>query len=71
MRQCVGGVGQRGLKVGARQAGISLEQVSLGGPLAQFAQNQFHRNARAANNGFAQHDRWIDFNTFSHHTMII
>src|SRR5208282_271472 len=49
-------------------ARVGVQQVGLVGALAELAQQQLHRNARAADDRLAQHDMGIDFDAAERHT---
>jgi hypothetical protein len=64
VREGVGGITHCRVNVVAGQAGIRLEQIGLGGTLAQLAKQQFNGDARPANDGLAEHHvriDWIEF----------
>ncbi|HWW83054.1 MAG TPA: hypothetical protein VNZ26_05595 [Vicinamibacterales bacterium] len=50
----VGGIAHSRLDIFAPQFGVGIEETGLGGALAQFAQDQFDRDARSANHGLSE-----------------
>jgi hypothetical protein len=62
----VGCVPDRRLNVLPLETWVGVQQVGLGGSFSEFAEQQFDRDPRAANDGLAHHHLRIDLNTLSH-----
>jgi hypothetical protein len=62
----VGRVGQSGSNVLGGQPWIGIQEVLHRGTFRQFTQKKFHRDARTANHGLAQHHTRIDLYTRGH-----
>src|SRR5262249_13493347 len=58
-------IAHRSVDVIARELRVGIEQIGFSGTLAQFAQDELHRDPRAANNGFPQHHAGIHFDAIS------
>jgi hypothetical protein len=56
----VGRISESGADIFCGQARIAIEEISLGGTLAEFSQDQLDGDARAANDRLPHHDVGID-----------
>jgi len=67
MSDACGAVSHGSADVLDRQVRVVLKQIVLRSAFCELAQDQLHGDSRAANDGLAQHDRWIDFDALGGH----
>jgi hypothetical protein len=64
MSDSVSGVAHRRLNILTGEPRMCIQKVGLGSALAQFAQNQFHRDSGSPNDGLPHHHARIHFDAF-------
>jgi len=62
---CVGSVGNCGTNIFRGQSGIRVKQVGFGSALAEFAQQQLHRDSGPADDRFPEHNLGVHFDSIS------
>ncbi len=60
------GIIEAGANIGFGQPRIAVKDIRYTGAVRKFAQNELNRNARVTNHGFAEHNRWINFDSIGH-----
>src|SRR5437899_7148821 len=71
MRDRLRRIGEAGADVVFSQPWVAVEEIREAGALRELAQHEFHRHARVANYGLAQHYGGIDLNSRSHEELLL